>query len=148
MRFSLAAFFTVAVAASSASAAILNARQSGVPACGLSCLENADLGGCASNDNACLCNNSAFVSSTTQCIQSSCTGSDLQAAETFAQQTCLAVGVTLTNSATSASNTASATSSSSSSASPSPTSNAAYISGASLSNLAAAGAIGVAALLF
>jgi len=142
MRFALAAAL-FAFAASSASAATLDARQSGVPQCGLTCLTNANLGGCASNDNKCLCSNPAFVSSTTQCIQSSCTGSDLQAAETFAQQTCLAVGVTLTNSVPAATNTVSTTQS----PSPSQTSNAALAPGASLNHLAAVGALGLAAIL-
>ncbi|KIJ64734.1 hypothetical protein HYDPIDRAFT_28101 [Hydnomerulius pinastri MD-312] len=92
MRFSVA-LVALTAAVSSASAALI-ARQS-LPNCAAPCLANADFGGCAQDDDTCLCNNQAFISSTTSCIQSSCTGNDLATAESFAQQLCLAVGVTL-----------------------------------------------------
>ncbi|RPD61594.1 hypothetical protein L226DRAFT_612382 [Lentinus tigrinus ALCF2SS1-7] len=102
-------FFAVLALAAVASAASLNRRQ--LPSCANSCLANADFGSCDPLDDSCLCNNQGFVSSVTTCIESSCQGSDLQAAESAAQQLCLAVGVTLT-----ATPSASATSSGSGSA--------------------------------
>ena len=108
MRFALV---TVALAAASASAFNLVARQNipctlvatqlhvsqnhGTdilhPACAGTCIASADLGGCSDTDDACLCKNSAFVSSTYACIQKTCQGSDLQAAITAAQSLCAAV---------------------------------------------------------
>ncbi|KAH8112804.1 hypothetical protein DFH11DRAFT_384023 [Phellopilus nigrolimitatus] len=77
--------------------ATLVSRQS-PPQCALTCIATANTGTCSSTDNKCLCANQAFVSSTTNCIESTCTGSDLQSAIQFAQADCAAVGVTLTES--------------------------------------------------
>ncbi|KAI5121936.1 hypothetical protein M0805_000265 [Coniferiporia weirii] len=121
MRFSVALLF---VGVASASAALIT-RQAGVPTCALTCIENADFGGCSSTDDTCLCNNAAFVNSTTVCIESTCTGSDLAAAEQFAQANCEAVGVTLSAPSSTASSSASGSSpteSGSGSSSPSATS--------------------------
>ncbi|KAF9452080.1 hypothetical protein P691DRAFT_772556 [Macrolepiota fuliginosa MF-IS2] len=92
MRFSVAV--AVATLASSVSASLV-ARQ--LPQCANSCIMSADLGGCQPTDNACLCKSQKFVNSTTTCIGTQCTGSDLQAALTAAQQLCAVVGVTLTS---------------------------------------------------
>ncbi|KAG0699426.1 hypothetical protein DFH29DRAFT_936956 [Suillus ampliporus] len=105
MRFSVVVL-TLSAAFSTAFAAMI-ARQS-IPNCAVPCMINADFGNCASTDDSCLCHSQAFINSTTTCIQSSCTGSDLTNAEAASQQLCAAVGVTLT----SASATATATSSS------------------------------------
>ncbi|EIW79793.1 hypothetical protein CONPUDRAFT_26321, partial [Coniophora puteana RWD-64-598 SS2] len=63
---------------------------SNLPACATNCLASADMGDCQEGDDTCLCNNQAFINSTTSCIQSTCTGQDLQTAEYDAQQLCLA----------------------------------------------------------
>ncbi|KAI0697623.1 hypothetical protein C8T65DRAFT_525472, partial [Cerioporus squamosus] len=60
------------------------------PGCANSCLANADFGSCDPLDDSCLCKSQAFVSSVTDCITGACQGSDLQAAESAAQQLCLA----------------------------------------------------------
>jgi CFEM-containing surface protein len=61
-----------------------------VPTCALTCISNANLGDCAQTDNACLCKNQQFIASTTTCIESTCTGSDLQEAIEFVQAICAA----------------------------------------------------------
>ena len=60
-------------------------------ACALSCMENANYGSCSQEDNACLCRNTEFVSSTTACIEKACDASDLAAAEQYSQALCDAV---------------------------------------------------------
>ncbi|GLB39625.1 putative CFEM domain containing protein [Lyophyllum shimeji] len=99
MRFSSLA--VLAVAAASASASLVS-RQ--LPSCALSCISgpNVDLGGCAANDNACLCKSQTFVEKSTACITSSCKGAELQQALSLAQQLCAAVGVTLSGTPTGA----------------------------------------------
>jgi hypothetical protein len=67
-----------------------------VPTCALTCISNANLGGCVQTDNACLCKNQNFVVSTISCIESTCTGSDLENAIQFIQDICTSVGVSLT----------------------------------------------------
>ena len=62
--------------------------------CALVCIANAPLGGCASTDNKCLCENPIFIDNVQSCIQSTCTGEDLTTAENFITETCDAVGVT------------------------------------------------------
>ncbi|KAL5478523.1 hypothetical protein ACEPAI_2707 [Sanghuangporus weigelae] len=114
MRFAVALLFAGFASAS------LYQRQT-VPQCALTCIANADLGGCSATDNNCLCNNPQFVSSTASCIESSCTGDDLNNAIGFAQQTCEAVGVTLTDTSA-GSATGSATSSGASATTTSPSS--------------------------
>lgn len=104
--------------------------------CASSCLADADFDGCNSTDDTCLCKSSTFVNSVTSCIESSCSGNDLQTAEADAQQLCLAVvralsysarylglltylssqGVTLTASASGASSTSPSASKTSASA--------------------------------
>ncbi|KAF9001187.1 hypothetical protein BDQ17DRAFT_1426752 [Cyathus striatus] len=129
MRFSVAAL-TILGAALSASASTLLARQS-IPTCGQPCILNADLGSCSATDTLCLCQSSAFVSSTTQCIVSSCSGQDLQDAEAAARALCAQVGVTLTDSVAASSTTAASGSSTGAAASSTATSPAASGSGSS-----------------
>ncbi|KXN93055.1 hypothetical protein AN958_10372 [Leucoagaricus sp. SymC.cos] len=88
MRLSVAV--TVAALASAASANVVS-RQDGLPACAMQCLSTADLDGCVSTDNACLCKSTKFVESSTVCIGNTCKGSDLQAALQAAQQLCAIV---------------------------------------------------------
>ncbi|EJD01850.1 uncharacterized protein FOMMEDRAFT_88233 [Fomitiporia mediterranea MF3/22] len=87
--------FTITLLFAGVASAFLVSRQN-VPQCALTCIGNADLGGCSATDNQCLCTNQQFIQSTTTCIESTCSGSDLAAAEAFAQQSCASVGVTLT----------------------------------------------------
>jgi len=84
-----------------ASASIV-ARQT-APSCAVPCLNDANFGSCSKQDYTCLCNSQPFVTSVTNCVESSCSGSDLANAETAAEAICSAVGVTLTIAATSAS---------------------------------------------
>jgi len=111
MRFSVV-LVVLSTAFASVSAAV-SSRQ--LPNCALSCLASGPLGNCASNDNACLCRNTAFITETTQCIEQSCSGSDLTEAEQYSQQLCEAVGVTLTSTPTASSSTGSSGTSSQSS---------------------------------
>ncbi|KAG9043483.1 hypothetical protein FS837_009493 [Tulasnella sp. UAMH 9824] len=84
----------IIVATSLASASALVARgPSDYPSCSLPCFTNADTGDCAPTDNACLCTNKPYLRSTTDCIQSSCSPQDLQAAAVIAQQICGDAGV-------------------------------------------------------
>lgn len=98
--------------------------------CALTCIASANLAGCSSTDNKCLCTSQAFISSTTTCIESTCQGDDLQNAIAFAQQTCEAVGVTLstpaaTSTAPAGSSTSGASASTTGSSSASSTSSSA-----------------------
>ncbi|KAL4072177.1 hypothetical protein V8B97DRAFT_1915696 [Scleroderma yunnanense] len=124
------AFITLSAAFLSANAALV-ARQT-LPSCAVTCITNANTGGCASTDDSCLCNNQTFVSTTTSCIESSCSGNDLVEAEQYAQAICAAVGVTLTAPVPSSTAT-SPSSSSSTSTSSASASTATHTSGASLS---------------
>ncbi|KAI0062583.1 hypothetical protein BV25DRAFT_1825595 [Artomyces pyxidatus] len=70
----------------------LHPRTDFAPAdCAIPCLTNADFGSCAQTDITCLCNSSAFITSTTVCIQGACTGTDLANAEAAARSECEAV---------------------------------------------------------
>ncbi|KAI3611881.1 hypothetical protein WG66_016217 [Moniliophthora roreri] len=93
--------FTVAIlAAASASASTLFARQAGIPSCAATCITQAKIpDGCDPTDNGCLCRNQEFVQSTSDCVKSTCSGNDLTQAEALAQQLCADQGVTLTDSA-------------------------------------------------
>ncbi|TFK52837.1 hypothetical protein OE88DRAFT_1307759 [Heliocybe sulcata] len=108
-------------AVASASRVALFARQS-LPSCATSCLLNANTGSCSQNDDVCLCNSQAFISSTTTCIEQSCQGNDLTNAESAAQQLCAAVGVTLSAASATPSATAPASSGSGSSSASATTS--------------------------
>ncbi|KAI6112382.1 hypothetical protein EDD17DRAFT_1595822 [Pisolithus thermaeus] len=107
------AFVALSAALSSVSAGLVS-RQS-LPSCANPCITNANLGGCSATDDTCLCENQTFINSTTTCIESSCTGNDLQEAEQYAQSLCLAVGVTLTIATPTPTSTSPTSSSSSSS---------------------------------
>ncbi|SJL09212.1 uncharacterized protein ARMOST_12588 [Armillaria ostoyae] len=125
-------------------------------ACALPCITNVDYGSCSPSDNACLCKSATYVNTTTTCIESSCTGSDLTTAIATAQALCAEVGVTFsstslpTGSATSASSggsvAASTTASSSraSSTSTSAASSQTSQTGGALGLKSAQGLIGIA----
>ncbi|PIL29138.1 hypothetical protein GSI_09187 [Ganoderma sinense ZZ0214-1] len=141
MRF----FFAVLALVAAVSAASLQRRQS-FPTCSESCLTNANFGSCDPLDDSCLCHDSGFVSSVTNCIVGACSGSDLTTAEAAAQQLCLAVGVTLTASST-VSGSASATGSAAGSAtatSPASGSGSASASAASSTATTTSGSNGAA----
>ena len=57
-------------------------------ACALPCLVSANFGSCSQTDIACLCSSSSFVSSLATCIESSCTGADVQTAISQATALC------------------------------------------------------------
>ncbi|KAJ7507131.1 hypothetical protein B0H11DRAFT_1970375 [Mycena galericulata] len=98
MRFSAAlALFSLFAASASASYTPLHRRQ--FPDCASNCLANPNLGGCASGDDTCLCNNNIFVTSTFQCIEAACKGEDLANAIAGAASLCAAVHVTLVSAA-------------------------------------------------
>ncbi|KAJ3722743.1 hypothetical protein DFJ43DRAFT_1093097 [Lentinula guzmanii] len=92
MKFFLAVSILSAFTSTCAS---LISRQT-FPSCSQACLANADLGSCSADDDTCLCNTPAFISSTASCIADSCSGNDLTEANAAAQDLCLAVGITLT----------------------------------------------------
>ncbi|TFY57822.1 hypothetical protein EVG20_g8390 [Dentipellis fragilis] len=161
MRFTFAIF--AAAVASTASASNILARQAGYPNCAVPCLTSADFGSCSQTDLKCLCTSANFITSVTQCIESSCQGSDLTNAEAAAQSECAAIGVSLTSSipgptssapsSSAPSSTAPSSGSPSSSApagtSPSPSSGSGAASGALMNGpnaLAAAAALGLAVL--
>ncbi|KAI0058003.1 hypothetical protein BV25DRAFT_1772886, partial [Artomyces pyxidatus] len=56
--------------------------------CSFPCLVNADFGSCSPSDDVCLCNSPAFVDSTSACIDSVCSGSDLAQADAAAVYAC------------------------------------------------------------
>jgi len=107
----LASLFLV----SSASAVILDSRQTGYPSCFLPCLQNFNPGSCVKTDYTCLCKNPQFIDGTAQCLYDKCSNpSDIAQAIKTSEQACLAAGVTLTSTYTptqSRSNTGSTTSS-------------------------------------
>ncbi|KDQ32679.1 hypothetical protein PLEOSDRAFT_1091172 [Pleurotus ostreatus PC15] len=66
--------------------------------CAIQCLDpTQSVNGCGPTDNACLCNDTAFISSTTACIDTNCEGDDVANAQAAARSLCAAVGVTLTS---------------------------------------------------
>ncbi|KAK7442062.1 hypothetical protein VKT23_016338 [Stygiomarasmius scandens] len=115
---SVSTFFVIAAALfNGVSASALRARQ--IPNCAATCLASADLGDCQPTDNACLCNNQAFVSSTATCIAESCQGDELEQANAASRSLCAAVGVTLTSSVAVPTSTSPTSSSADSETSPS-----------------------------
>ncbi|KNZ79256.1 hypothetical protein J132_03731 [Termitomyces sp. J132] len=157
--------FTLALSLLSLASAVcasLVPRQT-IPQCASACLfgPDVDLDGCSVTDNLCLCKSAPFISRSTSCIESACSGNDLQTALTVAQQLCASVGVTLTSAApastsagagnnsldakpTSSSTPSSATSASASA--PATTSNAATLNSLNPNALVGLAAVGLAAL--
>ncbi|KAG9086066.1 hypothetical protein FRC06_003290 [Ceratobasidium sp. 370] len=91
------ASFALLALAAVASAGSISRRQ--LPACAMQCMTTADTGSCDPTDNTCMCNSPAFVNSTYQCVQQTCTDpGDLEAAIAGARALCAAAGVTLTES--------------------------------------------------
>ncbi|KAK0475882.1 hypothetical protein IW261DRAFT_463189 [Armillaria novae-zelandiae] len=156
MRFSLTVLSALFV---TAWGSMLLDRQTSLPDCAIPCITNVDYGSCSPSDNACLCKSATYVNTTTTCIESSCTGSDLTTAIATAQALCAQVGVTFsstslpTGSATSAGSSgsvaASNTASSSSNAGASSTATSAGSSqtsqtGGALGLKSAQGLVGIA----
>ncbi|KAL1661799.1 hypothetical protein GGF50DRAFT_104839 [Schizophyllum commune] len=86
----------IALGLAASASARVTVRQN-VPDCLLTCIATADTSGCDSSDTACLCGNDTFVSSVTQCVQSSCSADDVQASLQGAQAVCAGAGVTLSD---------------------------------------------------
>ncbi|KAJ6464174.1 hypothetical protein C8R47DRAFT_1057554 [Mycena vitilis] len=166
MRFSTAlTVFALFAASASASYTPLHRRQS-VPSCANSCYANPDLGSCKSGDNTCLCNSSAFVQGTFDCVEAACKGQDLADAIAGAAALCAAAGVNLpsasgaefsataslastasgTGATSAASNSAAGSTAAASSPAPSTTTNGALSSTANTAflGLAAIGALALA----
>ncbi|KAG8739856.1 hypothetical protein FRC10_005051 [Ceratobasidium sp. 414] len=102
------ASFTLLALAAVVSAGSISRRQ--LPACAMQCMASADTGGCDPTDNTCMCNSAAFVTSTYQCVQQTCTDpSDLQAAIDGARALCAAAGVNLTETVPAATDPAAST---------------------------------------
>ncbi|KAF8273554.1 hypothetical protein EI94DRAFT_1696531 [Lactarius quietus] len=112
MRVFLSIFIAAAVSTVSGSF-FLSSRQTAYPACAQTCLESANFGSCGPTDVTCLCQETSFIVSTTQCFEANCSSSDLATADSVAQQACAAAGVTLTSSVPPASSTPSGSSTSS-----------------------------------
>ncbi|ETW77657.1 hypothetical protein HETIRDRAFT_151984 [Heterobasidion irregulare TC 32-1] len=83
------------VASACTVSASLVPRQAVFPNCALPCLTSANFGSCNTSDIGCLCSSSAFIDSVAQCIQSGCSGTDVQKALSAAQTECANNGVTL-----------------------------------------------------
>ncbi|KAL5478509.1 hypothetical protein ACEPAI_2693 [Sanghuangporus weigelae] len=98
MRLSLSLALS-GIAISSAFASLLSRQE--VPECALTCIANADLGGCAATDNVCLCESQKFVNSTETCFDRECEAQDLEDAGAFVKATCKSVGVTIPTAAAS-----------------------------------------------
>ncbi|KIK57433.1 hypothetical protein GYMLUDRAFT_46314 [Collybiopsis luxurians FD-317 M1] len=161
MRVLAVVLVSVLASASASESFFFKRQQLNLPSCAVSCLASAPTGSCSTSDEKCLCSSSQFIAGASSCIESSCSGSDIQSALGAAATLCAQAGVTLDTSsiiaaatssasasnstATSPSATTSSSSSSSSSASPSSTSNAA-LSNNVFSGLLGLGA-GVAALV-
>ncbi|KAG8961910.1 hypothetical protein FRC05_005662 [Tulasnella sp. 425] len=69
-----------------------------IPACALGCLLLTinDSGSCILTDQACLCQDQAFLAASTACIQTSCSAEDDAKAAEIYDELCAAVGVTQT----------------------------------------------------
>ncbi|EJD01847.1 uncharacterized protein FOMMEDRAFT_87837, partial [Fomitiporia mediterranea MF3/22] len=61
--------------------------------CALTCIANADSGGCSATDNVCLCESKEFIGDVESCIDNTCQGQDKEEAKQFVQDTCASVGV-------------------------------------------------------
>ncbi|KIO24121.1 hypothetical protein M407DRAFT_26478 [Tulasnella calospora MUT 4182] len=104
MRFSIT---TVLFAASLASAYTIAKRQTTVPAlstwfvnvtaCAQTCNSNTNPAPCAAADTACECVNTNYVQLLLQCVQTSCSAEDAQAAQAVAVANCQAAGIDLNN---------------------------------------------------
>ncbi|KAE9392109.1 hypothetical protein BT96DRAFT_924900 [Gymnopus androsaceus JB14] len=132
MRVSLLLLAVVTSTCVSASIDSLFSRQlSNLPTCAIPCLTattTTTFGNCSSTDEACLCNNSQFISTTTSCVEGACTGNDLQTALQAAQGLCASAGVTLDISSIASSVSATGTASATSSAATTSSSSSAALS--------------------
>ncbi|KIY53858.1 hypothetical protein FISHEDRAFT_32407, partial [Fistulina hepatica ATCC 64428] len=59
--------------------------------CLLVCIADASLGDCSSTDDSCLCQNSDFVSSVTDCVVNDCPSDEIQTALDSSEELCEAV---------------------------------------------------------
>ncbi|ETW77563.1 hypothetical protein HETIRDRAFT_454825 [Heterobasidion irregulare TC 32-1] len=145
------ASFVPLLLAAAASASLMERQLSSLPTCALPCLVSANVGSCSQTDIACLCSSSSFVSSLATCIESSCTGADVQTAISQATALCANNGVTLSSEAiASVTSVAAASASASASASVTGTStvsSAAASTSSSSSGTLSNGAHGALALI-
>jgi len=95
MRAFLGLFLAGLISTVSASYALYPRQVPGYPACAQGCLANATSNECQPGEVHCLCLDPNFINSTTACFESSCSGTDLQAADQAAVQNCELAGVTL-----------------------------------------------------
>jgi len=126
-------------------------RQDGYPQCSYGCLANATSTQCQPGEVKCLCEDPAFINSTTTCFEQSCSGADLAQAEQTARDTCALAGVTLSStppSTTSPTSGATAAGSSSSTTSPpsSPSSKPNSAGSTMVNIIGVAASLGLAAL--
>ncbi|TBU23019.1 hypothetical protein BD311DRAFT_674828 [Dichomitus squalens] len=146
MKFNAVAFTVVAVVAgahaqSSTAGSAAPTSTNGISPCILTCIEQAaSANGCSSAlDVSCLCSNTQFQQSALSCLESSCSSSDVQAAQALQSAECGAG-----DSATSA---ASSHASSAASSAASQTSNAAMSGMRGEWGVAKGGLLGVAAAM-
>ena len=59
----------------------------------MTCISDADLGGCAATDNVCLCESQVFIDSIEACLDETCSAQDLEDAREFIESVCDSVGV-------------------------------------------------------
>ncbi|KAI0055709.1 hypothetical protein BV25DRAFT_1921615 [Artomyces pyxidatus] len=92
-------FTLFAALATSVSASAIVRRQTAVnyPTCALSCLAGLPLGPCVATDTVCLCHEPSFITDTTECFSTSCTGADVTQAIEAGVAFCAAVNVTVTS---------------------------------------------------
>ncbi|KAF9224560.1 hypothetical protein BS17DRAFT_816776 [Gyrodon lividus] len=91
--------FTFAILALSYAVSVLASYEhipEFIPDCLGECYDQADYGNCAKDDEYCLCNCDAFISSIGYCLQSTCDADDLQKAEVIGEAICHRAGVTMT----------------------------------------------------
>ncbi|TRM67217.1 hypothetical protein BD626DRAFT_566240 [Schizophyllum amplum] len=87
----------IALGLVAAASARVSVRQANIPDCLLTCIATASTEGCDSTDTACLCASQTFISSTTQCVQSTCSSEDVETSLADAEAICADAGVSLSN---------------------------------------------------
>ncbi|KAK7456986.1 hypothetical protein VKT23_010289 [Stygiomarasmius scandens] len=66
-----------------------------LPACAVTCASEINPAPCDAADSACLCANKEFVYMTSNCVEDSCSGVDIEPAMTAIRAICDSVGVPL-----------------------------------------------------
>ncbi|KIK60536.1 hypothetical protein GYMLUDRAFT_200710, partial [Collybiopsis luxurians FD-317 M1] len=97
----LSAVFLGSIVAS-ASATLYSRASSSLPTCATDCLSQATSsndGGCSTTDITCMCSNKQFQTTILQCVESKCSGDDVQTALDTATNLCASAGVTIDTSA-------------------------------------------------